>query len=228
MMRAMPVDRVARDRFASTLAAYMRGVVDNFALDEAGFEADTDDSTVRRLGLAVWYCYDDGKSHPMSVSSEEWESLRRVIAFLRSDLEVHEPTGPRRWLHSKQLVGIATLSSLMLAGRQWWVTSSAAWLMLPGLLVGVPLTLWAYIAPQEPAPPFYPFANEEQWRSYEHLIEGERLPDYTRETHARPIRDPFVSWVMFIPGTMVWAFVVAPLMALVFLMPRNTGPPDDR
>ena len=141
----MSVDRAARDRLASALAAYLRGEADNFAVDDAGLGSPwTDDATLRSIQSGVWLAYDDLKSHPVSATPGLWEALRRTIAFLRSDLEFRTPPwGRNRW-QARQSIGLAALlvlsASVCLA-----FTQSTAWLLLPGFTVGLPMLVWCLV-----------------------------------------------------------------------------------
>ncbi len=81
------IDRTARQAAASAIAAYMRGEVDNFALDDALSNRWADPS-LNRIAQELWFTYDDCKSHPISVSRDGWQLHKRCIAFLSSNYEL--------------------------------------------------------------------------------------------------------------------------------------------
>ena len=83
----MRVDRPNRDRIANAIAAYLRGEIDNFALDDLTRELDTDDNSLFRLSLMTWPLYDDVRRHTVHASPEDWNFLIRCVAYLRTDLE---------------------------------------------------------------------------------------------------------------------------------------------
>lgn len=81
---------IAEDRRAvrDAILRYMRGDIDNFALDEATFERWSDDHSVSSISIALWASYDDFKRHSVSVTRQGWKFYRRCAAFLETDLEV--------------------------------------------------------------------------------------------------------------------------------------------
>ena len=221
----MAVDRAARDRLAFALAAFMRGEVDNFALDDACFESVTDDRTVDELGRLLWFFYDDCKPHRISVAREGWELLRRCVAFLRSDLELPERQPQSIWLHRGQLWGVAAAASIAVAGVGAW-NGNPFCLLIPAIAVGVPFSLvrWAASDADEPLPgAWFPFSSEAQWRAHERLLAAESIPSYDPRLHDRPIRGRFESAVLWVPATLLGV----PLLALACLLPRRVRIPSD-
>ena len=228
----MSVDRAARDRLASALAAYLRSEVDNFAVHDAGLGAPwTDDATLRCVRSGVWLSYDDLKSHSVSATPEAWEALRRTIAFLRSDLEFRTPGARNRW-QPRQSIGLAALiflsTSIYLA-----FTQSTAWLLLPGLTIGLPMLVWCLVSDRgnddADQSLYFPFRDEQQWRRYERLLDAERLPPYDPARHRRPIRSRLTGLVIGIPGYLLAPFVALPLLAILMLLPRgDAGVAEER
>lgn len=82
------VDREERLKAIDALAKYMRGEIDNFALDDATFSVGWKDKTIEEISHEIWFSYDDLKRHKVSVSRPGWQLFRRCIAFLQSDLEL--------------------------------------------------------------------------------------------------------------------------------------------
>jgi hypothetical protein len=86
-MPSVSVDRPNRDRAAGAIAAYMRGEIDNFRLDDETLSLDTDDRSLRDVALWIWHYYDDIKRHKVHASPDVWEVFGRCVVFLRTDLE---------------------------------------------------------------------------------------------------------------------------------------------
>jgi hypothetical protein len=69
------------------LAKYLRGEIDNFSLDDA-ICFRTSDKTLAKITGDIWFSYDDVKRHHVSLDRPGWQSYRRCIAFLQTDLEL--------------------------------------------------------------------------------------------------------------------------------------------
>jgi hypothetical protein len=82
------VVREDREKAAAIIAAYLRGEVDNFALDDATMGYTGKDESIRWIGLGLWPAYDDIKRHRVSLNKKGWQVFRRCIAFLQTDLEL--------------------------------------------------------------------------------------------------------------------------------------------
>ena len=89
----MPIDRPSRNRAAAALAAYLRGEIDNYKLDEEIF-CGTKDRALIKVSGQIWHCYCDIRRHSVRASPEGWEFLTRCLAYFHSDLE--EAIGFRR------------------------------------------------------------------------------------------------------------------------------------
>ena len=224
MSQRPSIDRPARDRVASALVAYLHGEIDYCALDEATQTIKTDDPAVRLFASGLWFLYDDLKSHPVSTTPEAWEGLRRMIAFLRSDLPL-----PRAAAHpyrrQLRVVGWVDVGAILTAGTLAWVTANAWWLLLPGALVGLPVTAWSLLRDGHNDPlPYYPFESEADWRRHERLLDADRLPPYDPARHARPIRGKVSAAAMYVasvPTFIFWALVAAPLLAPLTMLRRT-------
>ena len=81
------VVRADRLKVIDALAKYLRGEIDNFALDDA-IVFRTSDKTLARITGDIWFSYDDIGRHHVSVDRRGWQSYRRCIAFLQTDLEL--------------------------------------------------------------------------------------------------------------------------------------------
>jgi hypothetical protein len=219
------VDRKARDQVASAIAAYMRGEIDNLEFQHRTLDLETEDVAVRDVAFGLWFMYDDFKHHPISVTAKGWDTLRRTIAFLKSDIPDIAP-GDRlkdsRDHRGQILRGLLALASIV-AAIYLALTVSRYWLLLPGLVVGVPLLVAAEQS-EEPTPrepddrPFFPFATEREWLAHAARVDEEHLPDYEPPKHNRRLRHPAVEWAMWIPSTLLFVFVWGPLLSLLPLL----------
>lgn len=80
-----------RNPVVEALAAYLRGEIDNFALDDALFSFPSGkDRTADVIACNLWYSYDDCVRYKVSLSREGFQMYRRCIAFLRAGLELPE------------------------------------------------------------------------------------------------------------------------------------------
>src|SRR5689334_12755142 len=79
----MPLDRSNRTR----AAAYLRGEIDNFKLDDETLGLSTKDRALVDVSLKIWHYYDDIRCHSVRATPETWELLTRCLAYFHSDLE---------------------------------------------------------------------------------------------------------------------------------------------
>ena len=101
------VDRKARKILRDALLQYMTGEIDTFAFDDANCECmKSTDASVQKISRFLYNIHDDFVDHPISVTSEEgWGVLRRVLAFLDTDLAIDTTNTPqhRTWpFHSHE------------------------------------------------------------------------------------------------------------------------------
>jgi hypothetical protein len=82
----MPLDRPNRTRAATALAAYLRGEIDNFKLDQEIF-CRTKDRALIDVSIQIWHCYCDIRRHSVHASPESWQFLTRCLAYLHSGVE---------------------------------------------------------------------------------------------------------------------------------------------
>lgn len=224
---AVPVDRAARDRLADVLAAYMRGEVDNFALDDAcGASCPGRDPGCRRTAAALWYFYDDLKPHRCYGSAEQWEMLRRMLAFLRSDLDTWHVRVGWRLFHARQLLGLLSLTAVVgaiaLFWREWELLALFAW------LVGAVIQFSAFRlsarrgqpACQREEASWFPFPTEEDWLRHEPLLEAERLPAYDAGLQGRAIRPRSESIFLRVLSWFALG-IYYPLASLIWLLPES-------
>jgi hypothetical protein len=81
---AETVRRIVRRKLAEAIAGYMRGEIDNFALDDVVWNSTSWDRSLRWLSFRLWLMYDDTTRHLISVDRRGWQFLRRCIVYLNS------------------------------------------------------------------------------------------------------------------------------------------------
>lgn len=156
----MVVDRKARTDLRNALVRYMTGEIRSFEFEDktSPFEIakTTTDNGVRQVAGFLWYIYDELINHPISVTSQGWATLRRILAFLRTDLDIgttqEQPAWPfhdhEEWQRNEWLLNDIALPEYdpAIHGRQvnpWWnrIPSSVGFAILFGLLAAVLLVL---------------------------------------------------------------------------------------
>ena len=85
----MTVDRQARTTLQRAIVDYMSGAIRTFAFEDQYWPCRTSpDEAVQRIAREVWYIHDELIDHPLSLPEQGWEALRRIVAFLGTDLEI--------------------------------------------------------------------------------------------------------------------------------------------
>jgi hypothetical protein len=158
-IEAMGVDRKARDDLRSALVRYMTGEMRSFEFDDqtSPFQSAkaTSDESIRRISRELWTIYDDLIDHPISVTPEGWAALRRILAFLQTDLEIEKTrdrdTWPfhdhEEWLQNERVLNDVDLPEYdpTIHGRPanpWWNRiSSVVGFVILGCLLAVVLIL---------------------------------------------------------------------------------------
>jgi len=153
----MAIDRKARTDLRNALVSYMTGEIRTFAFDDQNsvyFKAT--DVSVQEISRSLWYIHDDLIDHPISVNTCGWAVLRRIVAFLATDLEIEETPkqsswpfrDEKEWHASERLVNETNLPEYdpTIHGRQvqpWWnrIPSSVGFAVLAGLVVAVMVAL---------------------------------------------------------------------------------------
>lgn len=152
-MDVLAPDRKARTDLRNTLVSYMTGEIQSFEFDDQNTQLQgtktTTDNTVRRISRFLCNIHDDFIDHPISVGPDNWALLRRIVAFLRTDLDIEttqdQPAWPfcddEEWQQNERLLNESGLPEYdpAIHGRQvnpWWnrIPSSVGFVILGGLL----------------------------------------------------------------------------------------------
>ncbi len=238
----MPVDRLKRDAAADALAAFMRGEMDKTSVRERlisipGSCTNRDGSREGPVDKPLRSLIDDLQLEFSSdlgpYTEKDWERFCRILAFLKSDLEIlQEPSwptaDPNRLVSPADLrmfrqacwhlLGLlAALGFAFLVG--WWLLA-AAWVVSFVMFSA----MMARIDSEEEEEDlrefrrisaFYPFENEDQWLSHAELLEPYRLPPYDPEIHGRAEEIVHSRWDKALT-LLLSAAVLCPMFAIMW------------
>jgi len=157
----MAVDRKARTQLRKALVSYMADEIRSFEFDDQNTEFQsaktTTDNSVHQISLFLFNIHDDFIDQSISVSPDGWAVLRRILAFLSTDLDIEapqkEPAWPfqndEEWQRHESLLNDIDLSEYdpVIHCRQiqpWWnrIPSSLGFAILGSLLVAVLILLF--------------------------------------------------------------------------------------
>jgi len=196
----------------------MRGEIDNVAFDEEVFQPAKGDASLVSIQSSLWFLYDDITRHRITADQEQWELLRRTIAFLKTDL--HLPPPKVHWARRYIQRGFALYAvTILVVAAYLAFTRSRYWLLLPGAAVGVPLTSYVMLGRQfrrdDKLDAHFPFATSQEFDRYMPLADDEAIPSFDPAIHSQPIRSSFASWIMTTCSLPVVVFVLSPFTALI-------------
>jgi hypothetical protein len=158
----MAIDRKLRDDLRDALIRYMTGEIRSFAFADHVWPLrfrrakSITDKSVHQIARFLYCIYDSLIDHPVSASPQVWAALRRILAFLQTDLEIEktweQDTWPFRdeeeWLQNEKLLSGISLPEYdpEVHGRPanpWWnrIPSSVGFAILGGILVVVVILL---------------------------------------------------------------------------------------
>jgi len=186
---------------ADAIAAYMRGEIKSREFEKAAGPIDgpTDDEGADGAGLQMWYVYGDFIDHPVCVSREGWDYLRRWLAFLKTDYGLKDRK-PRSWVYPRALpllflMGLlGSLAASITLGS--WIVLAVGWLILGP--AWYPIRRYKFRRDQALAESdrelnklaeTSPFLSAEDWRDHEALLDSCQLPEYDPSVHDVPFRD---------------------------------------
>jgi hypothetical protein len=228
----MPVDRRLRDELAHVLAVHMRdgtqvdrlfarlrSLHDELASIDAA-AADIADDVLLELE-----CNDDRETLG---SLQEWDTYRRRIAFLLSDLSLPpRESVPRLPPPNRTLArGLLVAMIVSLAVAPWakayaffacWILSPAIWLIATTRKTRSTSSIW-------------PFESEAQWRAHQPLLETLHLPAWTDSPHYRRPIPPWrraisaaVTKVLLFGAVYLLTATVWPLSVIAMSFPRDVN-----
>ncbi len=218
----MAVDRQARDELAKLVIDYMADRIRTDEFDHGNMNIEDQDPSVRACVGALWFFHDDFVDHPISVSSEGWNWILRIVALLRSDLEMSPKTQKavriswRLWLLLIPMAGVG-LITLLRTGQIWLalalgLVSAHPLFWTLGLLSHLCHRVKLALAGASQSEDLWPFEDKAQWESHRHLLEGLAIPEYDPQVHRRPIR-PHGGWWLYAMNIMIAAIIITVIAA---------------
>jgi hypothetical protein len=180
----MAIDREARDEIAAVLLAYMRGEIGGRAyFDRMSLIVCHERDLWRIHGPLCDLCDGD---RAISVSQRGWKSLRRTLAFLKSDLPL-KPVSWTVWGRHEKTAALG-LAGLLLAACVAALTGT--WQIILFVWLGLGLAWPLLIEPWPVSRPdiderfkAYPFRTEAHWKAYDPLLDGMDIPPYDEGLH---------------------------------------------
>jgi len=159
-MDPMTADREARIELQNALVGYMAGEIRTFEFDDRKSTIcsrnETADDGLRQVSRFLYGIHDDLIDHPSSISPQGWATLRRIVAFLGTELEIdatdEHPAWPLHdedtWRANEWIVSKAGLPDYdpAIHGRQnqrWWnrIPFTVGFAILGGILIVVLIVL---------------------------------------------------------------------------------------
>ena len=216
------VDRKARDIVTAEVRRFLKGETTAFAFDDAIYDVESDDPTVRDIVYRLWYHYDDCKDHTVTLSKPEWNYFQRLLLILESDRHIESQT-TRTWRWSQLIAFVALLAFAALVFKLGF----GQLLLVVSIPFGLVSMLIAYFRQrtQQPDPNFValtPFATfAELWDTYRG-VEGFQKQRFRRELTDSQIRSDAMSRILMIPTWIAW-LVFSPLVLLVQSLPEHNS-----
>jgi hypothetical protein len=216
--------RYDRDALVEVIDRYLADDLTAFKLDDAlsDITARTKDETVKQVADLLWYHYDDLEDHKVVASKAEWDFFQRLLLILKSDGDLVEETGKRKWT-ARQAVAALCLAVFLvaLAKTDWGSHLFLATVPLGG--VSVLLKLWQSSleeAQLRKQAPLVPFGSMPEMRSVRRKVQGFVKSRYPNRLGSRQIRGPVseaFNWLHFV---VVW-LLFSPVALLVQALPER-------
>lgn len=94
----MATDHQSRMDLQKALVEYMTGRIRTYAFDDQNIACQqSSDKSVQEISRFLYALHDDFIDHPISVAPAYWETLRRVVAFLGTELEIRTTKQEAPW-----------------------------------------------------------------------------------------------------------------------------------
>ncbi len=186
--------RYDRDSLIEVINRYLNDELTAFKLHHAISEigAKTKDETVNQVVSLFWCHYDDVEDHKVVASKEEWDFFQRLLLILKSDADIVEEIGKRRWT-ARQAIAAACLVvfAVVVAKTGWGSHLSLATVPLGG--VSVLLKLWHSNFKESRLrqhAPLVPFGSYSEICSFRRKVRGFAKLRYPTRLGSRKIRGP--------------------------------------
>jgi len=212
--------RYDRDSLIEVINRYLNDELTAFKLHDAISEigAKTKDETVNQVVSLFWCHYDDVEDHKVVASKEEWDYFQRLLLILKSDAEIIEEAGERRWT-ARQAVAAACLALFGVAVvKMGW----GYHLLVVTIPLGVVSMLLSHWRSRHEARRLHdqtalmPFGSVSELLSLRRKVRNFVKARYPAHLGTRRIRSPLGSAAMWLHFGAVW-LVFSPV-ALAFQM----------
>jgi hypothetical protein len=213
IITAIVFSRYDRDTLVEVINRYLADDLTAFKLDDAlcDITARTKDETVKHVAKLLWYHYDDVQDHQVVASKEEWDFFQRLLLILKSDTDLVEETGKRKWA-ARQALAVACLAVfVVLVAKTGW-GYHLFWATVPLGGVSMLLKLWHSGLEEtqlRQQTPLFPFGSVSELRSLRRKVRGFVKSRYPLRLGSRRIRGPVsvafnwlfsvVVWLLFSP-----------------------------
>jgi hypothetical protein len=212
--------RYDRDRLIEVINRYLNEELTAFKLDEALSEIGirTKDKTVDQVVQLLWCHYDDVEDHKVVATKEEWDYFQRLLLILKSDAEIVQETGERRWT-ARQVVAAVCLVLFGLAVAKAGFGYHLLVVTMPLGIVSMLLSHWrsrdeARRLHDQTA--LFPFGSVSELLSLRRKVRNFVKARYPTRLGSRQIRGPVSAAAMWLHFGVVW-LIFSPV-ALVFQM----------
>ncbi len=224
MYSALVFSRYDRDALVEVINRYLSDDLTAFKLDDAlsDISARTKDQTVKQVADLFWYHYDDIEDHKVVASKEEWDFFQRLLLILKSDANIVEETGKRKWTARQAVAAVCLAVFVVVFAKTGWGSHLfLATVPLGG--VSVLLKLWQSSleeAQLRKQAPLVPFGSLSEMRSVRRKVRGFVKSRYPTRLGSRQIRGPVseaFNWLHFV---VVW-LLFSPVALLVQALPER-------
>ncbi|HEX2950775.1 MAG TPA: hypothetical protein VHV83_14610, partial [Armatimonadota bacterium] len=195
-----------------------------FEFDDALWKIDTSDKTVREIGLALWYHYDDVKDHLIVASREEWDYFNRLLLLLQSDAELNTVKTSFRWTARQGCAALCLVAFCVLAAHIG-INELLLVASIPFGLTSMLLAFWGNreMRKRELAElSLSPFPSVASILKIRRQVRSFSRRHYPHAIQDRQIRDPLFTRCLLIPWWIAW-LLFAPIPLLFQALPERLG-----
>ena len=212
--------RYDRDSLIEVINRYLNEELTAFKLDEALSEigARTKDETAKQVVDLFWCHYDDVEDHKVVATKEEWDYFQRLLLILKSDAEIVQETGERKWTARQAVAAVC----LVLFGLAVAKTGFGYHLLVVTMPLGLVSMLLSHWRSSDEARRLHdqtalmPFGSVSELLSLRRKVRNFAKARYPARLGSRQIRGPVSAAAMWLHFGVVW-LIFSPV-ALAFQM----------
>jgi hypothetical protein len=215
--------RYDRDSLIEVINRYLSEELTAFKLDRVLSEigARSKDETVKQVVDLFWCHYDDIEDHKVVASKEEWDYFQRLLLILKSDAEIVQETGQRKWT-PRQAVAAVCLALFVLAVAK---TGFGYHLLVVTIPLGVVSMLLSHWRSRDEARRLHdqtalmPFGSVSELLSLRRKVRNFVKARYPARLGSRQIRGPVSAAAMWLHFGVVW-LILSPVALTFQMMPE--------